>query len=718
MRYIFLLSLALMVFLGYGLAQSNIYTATVTGFPSAAGLPDLYLDSSSGRIAATRQVQEVLGSTGELTFQFYIPSGTYRVLEWNGHGTRVSSSLHLCSERRENISDLAILLDEGPVNPKPLYLPAPNMLDVLMWLAFHIWPLLVVFGFFDLYRSTIERLRESPATGERVRFFSRCFLDRPYLSFVLALAPLGLACALPGTIRYDVGDDPAMEMLSSGYVSGQPSEYLIFINVLVGLPLKGLYLIMGKAPWYPLLLLLAMVAPLIGIALRLMREEGGPSALIKVIVLNTAFGTYFVSHFQFTSAAYLTGLYGLILLIVGRGWTSFISALAAVFCCSLIRFESFYLLMATAGLPAFWLSQRPWMTRGIFFATAFILALGGRVFDAHYYESDKDWAAYRNYNSFRGSLQETPEFAYNAVNRSVYDAAGWTKNDYEMFAEHWLYEDPVTFGADKLAYLKGHLKSDRNVLTSLVVASLPVIYAPAAALLFLVLVLRSFSRFAMSKMTLAVILLPMLGILFYLAMAARLPGRVAVPCLYAGSVFMLLTARPDNRAGLVLPSRTSFHLAMLTVATIAFGMLIQRAQENRQNSATLLQSLDRLGKNGDEVLVGSINAVRLERLFPFTALSKTGPLDIIHLMWSGGSPSFQAQLLRHRSSSLFESLAQDPKFFLMVPTSRWDRADSFSRYMNLHHGANIHMTPLILKDGTPAIFPDFTVMGARPAGNP
>ena len=53
--------------------------------------------------------------------------------------------------------------------------------------------------------------------------------------------------------HYDATDDFVMKSISSG-MYGHPDEHLIFMNVLQGFLLKGLYNITNTVPWYDLLL--------------------------------------------------------------------------------------------------------------------------------------------------------------------------------------------------------------------------------------------------------------------------------------------------------------------------------------------------------------------------------------------------------------------------------------------------------------------------------
>ena len=55
------------------------------------------------------------------------------------------------------------------------------------------------------------------------------------------------------SIRFETNDDVVMLMISSGAYSGTPDYHLVFINVIYGLLLKGLYFILPGLEWYTIL---------------------------------------------------------------------------------------------------------------------------------------------------------------------------------------------------------------------------------------------------------------------------------------------------------------------------------------------------------------------------------------------------------------------------------------------------------------------------------
>jgi hypothetical protein len=287
-----------------------------------------------------------------------------------------------------------------------------------------------------------------------------------------------------------------------------------------------------------------------------------------------------------------------------------------------------------------------------------------------------------------------------------------------MFDVHWLYEDPAAFSADKLAYLDQHLSANRDSLSTWLTILVAIALAQAPVLLFLAVLFCKTENSKLSLLMHAAIVGPALFVVVYLAVTARLPGRVLVPVLFASSLFLLVAVRRNGDICRRLASTVVAPLVFVTLTVFSLESVWTNARQNDLMADRLAASLKLLTPYSDKTFVGSINAVVLERLNPLTGLAETRNVNIIHLMWSGGSPSFELQLQRHHSTSLFQSIAFDPNFWLMIPTPRWDRADCFSLYMQEHYHQKIKMTPVLLSDGKPAVFPDFTVMKAVRDGQP
>lgn len=721
MKHLALLFLVGLVFAAHGFSELDDYSVSIEGPPSQNGLPELFYGNPRHPIPARREVLDSKLPERSLIYKFHLPSGIYDHLQWAGHGVPLPPTLSIRDYWDHEAAALKTT-DAGSTDlliapNAPLSLQPPGFFSLLRWLLQNSWGwALTVLLFFALrgpITDVVRKFFQLPSDRFRLGMIN----GKTALLTILALTAVWLCFAVPGAICFDVGDDPAMEMLASGYVTGHPSEYLIFINVLIGLLLKGLYLLVPQMPWYPLLLLSVVIFSLAGVTYLVLQEDVSDH-FCWLCLFGAVFGTYFVTHLQFTSAAYLLGLFGMLIFSQGTSRTSLPFAAAMVAAGSLIRFESFLLLLVTTAGAAWLLSRRQVTDKVLFFVAILFLGWAGQTFDHFYYDRQPDWQAYRQYNAFRGDLNMTAKINFSEKNHSVYEHVNWSENDFKMLDVHWLYEDPAAFSADKLAYLDQHLSSDRSNLSLLINIVVAITLAPVPVLLFLAILFRKTENPKPSLLIFAAIVGPILFVVVYLALTTRLPPRVMVPPLFASSLFLLLATRQNGETSRRLASTFLLPLTFVTLTVLSLGSMGINAGQNDFASKRLLASLKLLAPYSDKTFVSSINSVLLERLNPSTALAETRNVNIIHLMWSGGSPSFELQLQRRGSASLFQSIAFDPNFWLMIPTSQWDRADCFSLYMQEHYHQKITMTPVILSDGKPAVFPDFTVMKAVHDGQP
>jgi hypothetical protein len=711
MKFLALLVLIEVTFCAFGLSEVGDYVVRVEGPPPRSAFPQIVSAPPARQpTMATLAVLNGQSSPRTLIYEFHLAAGTYDNLKWVGNGLEFPPSIPVLDFRHRPVASLTAAPGTGVLaTPEhPLVVPDASTLDLARWFAERMWIPLGLAGLFFAFnqrvRGWIEEGRWWPAARRR-----------PVLLTALLMLGAWLALFIPGAARYDVGDDPAMEMLASGYVSGQPSPHLVFINVLYGFVLQALYSMAAGIPWYPVVMLVILLASLGGSAYLVLRSIDGAAPFAWLWLVGLGFGAYFVSHLQFTSVAYLAGFLGLLIFSMRTSRLALAAGAVLVFLGSLVRFDSFLLLLLTA-LPASWMySRRALADKLIFVVGIVLLAAGGLAFDRVYSAHDPGWADYREYNRLRGDLHMNPKFNLGPQNLPAFAHVGWSENDAWMFSQ-WLYEDPAVFSTSNLAYLDQNLTSNRDDSFAVILLLSVIALSPAPVAIFAAVLMRRENELTL-WMRLAV-LVPVLLVLGYLSITTRLPARVAVPPLYAASLFLLARWSGPPAA----PSRDwnslGIPVVFITLTFFSIRNLIVAAGENREVAANLEADLRALEPVPGQVVVASINAMPLERLSPFTAVAEMRRLDIIQLMWSGGSPSFNQQLQRHGSTSLFQSVAHDPRFRFAVPTSNWDRAQVLARFWQEHGEPNLTLVPVTLPDGNTAVFTNFTLMQAVPAPPP
>jgi hypothetical protein len=258
--------------------------------------------------------------------------------------------------------------------------------------------------------------------------------------------------------RYETNDDASMNLVVAGRIlADAPDEHLVFSNVLVGLALQGLYRVWPEAPWYGGYLLAVTGLSLLAVAYALIRANPSGQQLLLTTGLMLAFGLPCVVWLQFTKAAFLAALAGLLLLLnVARGRGPFAQAWPAVGLLvlgCLVRFQSF-LLAAAVLAPAlawtFWEQRRSRPARAALLLLAAVGVAGSGLerFNGWYYEQDPGWRGFYEFNALRAQFVDYGRVDYNERTKPAFDAVGWSAADVGMLYL-WNFADRQRFSAAK-----------------------------------------------------------------------------------------------------------------------------------------------------------------------------------------------------------------------------------------------------------------------------
>ena len=163
---------------------------------------------------------------------------------------------------------------------------------------------------------------------------------------------------------------------------------------------------------------------------------------------------------QFTKTAGIAAIAGTILIFFGcmnhhGRWKVILLGMSLLLIGSWYRFSScllVLLIMSTLGLAEVIKSiKRYGISRGIFhlklyfftFGIALFLIYSTRILDNQIYESDEEWASYREYNSNRSNLLDYGFPDYNEFQQE-YEKLGISQNDVVTFSS-WIFADPEIF---------------------------------------------------------------------------------------------------------------------------------------------------------------------------------------------------------------------------------------------------------------------------------
>lgn len=547
-------------------------------------------------------------------------------------------------------------------------------------------------------------------TWWRVLRFAAAARDRPVL--VAAGVALGwLLCLLilfqP---RFATNDDPAMLGMARGTFSW-PSARLVYISVPVGVVLRAAYTTFPALPWYALLLYAAQfMAVTVLIYVALTHEWKGPLlGTVTFAAVVAMFHAQAAVLLQFTSTAMLVSAAGVALFcrVPGPGgsaslWTA-VAAGVLVGGGSTLRDSATIGVVALAVPFLFAAARRQGLRRGLFFAgasTAVVLAVLGT--SAWAYGSDPSWSKYREFNSLRSELHDSSRLVLDEQVVAALDDVGWSENDFAMF-QRWFFTDERRYTTEALRDLLEATDHRAALAPGPVTLGTLALSGEAYRTLW-----HGFSRELMlcGGLLLAGLVslrggrrwlvagggVWALALLWYLALYARLPGRVGLPLLMGLATLLALTWQASSHSEfgplLALLERAAVVVLVAVLGVSAYSVhqeFSARSRRHNEQQAQLQVLYERLHRfDAEGVYVSWAGALPQEWLDPMSEYRDLAPLHRIGLGWPTGSPHHRRLLARHGIDDLPLAIARDGGVYLL--TRQHALVTYLERYVAEHHG--------------------------------
>ena len=279
---------------------------------------------------------------------------------------------------------------------------------------------------------------------------------KPGYDWLLALGLTALAATgfvLFFGMRYEVNDDAIISNIAAG-AYGPGSQYLVYVNILLGFLLKPFYAMFPSLNWFVVLLFCGGVWAFARLGVWLLRGAGLAAGACLFAALLLCAGSEFFVFFHYGRYAGLFLTVGLLLVAQELGAFSpgLFWGIGLALLGSMLRFQLF---VAVGGLSAALLLWRfvklnqAGKTRAAVAVAGLVLLAGGlKVLDVAVYQSSPGWGHYLRLNAVR---TEISDFRLQfVVGRSVYEESfGYNAVDLEMM-ENWAYYDSEVFPAVQL----------------------------------------------------------------------------------------------------------------------------------------------------------------------------------------------------------------------------------------------------------------------------
>lgn len=458
--------------------------------------------------------------------------------------------------------------------------------------------------------------------------------------------------------RYEENDDVIMSWIASGFISGEPSMFLIFSNIIIGYVLKFFYQVSPETPWYSLYLYFFhwfALTIFVIYSRNFLPEKLRFSFWASVIFLEY----YFLTNLQFTTTAGMVGIAGVILLVKSSNtdyWFRVLSliALASSF---MIRKEAFYLII---GLSGFFLLQKVWKNWGgvKFTILTFMVILCLWGIDKYHYTSDPDLNGFVKYNQIRGELE------HKIMNNYAFNPKIWTLEELNLYRSFYL-ESPEKYSLKELQYENDNAPKFSIDYKSRLIELVRHFCSSKFRIIlaFWILFLTGWIIWKQGS-SILLNLIPSIVLTFYVSLFMIMKDRVLYVILFFALLVLVCSIKQHNFIILkVLPA--------LLILSVLYAY-IKSAAINRDINLEIHKSMEFLISYDPSKIVHLWPSdPDIENIRPIQNKYSWKNKNNLYIMgWLSNSP-FNTKILRHRQSDTFyQSLSEGKGVLAVNPVKR------------------------------------------------
>ena len=261
-------------------------------------------------------------------------------------------------------------------------------------------------------------------------------------------------------IKYEVSDDFVMSTIISGVYGNGYNPHLMFINILWGYLLLPFYYLCPSISWYLIAQLLLCFLSFTVVSYMLLERLERPIAFLFIVVLLTIFADDAYILVQFTKTAMIAVMGGGIVFLWILFYEKFRPLLigTGIICLAgtLVRFMTIYIaggFFLIILVVEFWkLLRNKNYRKSIYIIISggilICVAVGMKAVDSYIYNSDEEYAFYKEYNAARASVTDDSDYGYEAYETEL-DKIGISENDYNIMRS-WSFGDNDVFSVATL----------------------------------------------------------------------------------------------------------------------------------------------------------------------------------------------------------------------------------------------------------------------------
>jgi hypothetical protein len=539
--------------------------------------------------------------------------------------------------------------------------------------------------------------------------FNPFFRNELFLSLLVNILLFSLFF-LAFTPFFETNDDYGMMQIASGYRYGEPTEYLVYLNVIWGFLLKFLYQNFPAANWYVILFYLVHFFSMTIILYIFLKKTRSLYSYLLFTLLFVFFEVFLLSNLQFTTTSMVAGCSGILLLIsLVSGWRRtpwiiYFTGIVLQIISGMIRYKV-YLLLLLLFVPVIFLLVVKKRTIRILFPFLIAVSIFGGFFAFHnaYYNRDPEWRYYLQYNALRGQITDFRYTRYNENTQALYTAVGWSENDTNMI-KGWFYLEQEKYTLDDLEFLAAQFGPEQQSWVD-IQETVSKVFDDVEPRRFWFVVIISVISLAFCLKFEKLLLLSVIAGGFlacgYLIYSGRLPARILHSIIFSISAFSLylLSIKHNHihRNFWIMGARESIIFSgiviyLLVIGSAIFADLRQNISRIEEEKTAGINNIIQELSTQDYIYAIAPAYLKNKNLEITFANNHPPKLKEINFGgWAVPSPYFTRELELYGLTSSYLELMRDDILTLARPSA----LKAIKEYIKENHGLIVNFYPVI-----------------------
>lgn len=259
---------------------------------------------------------------------------------------------------------------------------------------------------------------------------------------------------ITGNLKFTENDDTFIMSIASG-AYGQPNEYLVYINIIIGWLLEKLYSIFPYINHYSLFLILVNLFSFMSISKILINKDKYRNKYIdftKILIIVILY-TRIIFQFTYTTVAYVSLIAGFMYLFYGLEkecdkYKTYIKGYSYIILGILIRIQTVLPALVIAFVYILINIFKTKKVRSIFIIVSVVsVTIIISTLTSFYYDKSEH-AEYNRFNEARSNILDKKQVDY-LENKEEFEKLGFSENDYNLLYG-WVFTDKEVFSTENL----------------------------------------------------------------------------------------------------------------------------------------------------------------------------------------------------------------------------------------------------------------------------